>query len=131
MFWETTKEHVQGPTGKSAWLAIFNPDRLEQSGPRRRRSARGWAVIQVNALDHPNVRAELRGEPAPFPAAVRLDQVADWLRDWCDPIESHRTPPVTDLEWPPGSGQWLRPGPLAESRVLGRWPSQAAYAVWS
>ncbi len=26
---------------------------------------------------------------------------------------------------------WLRPGPVAESRWLGRWPSQGTYGVWS
>jgi hypothetical protein len=28
-------------------------------------------------------------------------------------------------------GQWLRPGALAEARILGRWPTQAVSAIWS
>src|SRR5436305_1803076 len=28
-------------------------------------------------------------------------------------------------------GSWFRPGPLFESRALGRWPSAGTYGVWS
>src|SRR5205085_6735740 len=38
---------------------------------------------------------------------------------------------VGDFEFPPGSGRWFRPGSLAESRMLGRWPSQGSGSVWS
>jgi hypothetical protein len=27
-------------------------------------------------------------------------------------------------------GTWLKPGPIAECRLLGRWPSQSFYSVW-
>jgi hypothetical protein len=40
------------------------------------------------------------------------------------------TPHGGDIEWPPASGRWLRPGPLAQARLLGRWPD-AASGVWS
>ncbi len=30
-----------------------------------------------------------------------------------------------------GGDQWVRPGPIAEVRVTGRWPSQSFYSVWS
>ena len=50
------------------------------------------------------------------------------LRDWCQPVNE---PEPGDIEWPIRSGKWLRPGPIAEARVLGRWPSQGTYGVWS
>src|SRR5262249_41808736 len=38
---------------------------------------------------------------------------------------------ATDIEWPPGSGRYHRPGPIAEPRILGRRPSQGTHGVWS
>src|SRR5439155_21517166 len=59
-----------------------------------------------------------------------LSMVNDWVRDWCDPIkaEEHHT---DDLEWPPGSGHWHRPGPIFQCRAMGLWPSAGTYGVWS
>ena len=128
IFWETTKSMFK-PDGLHHWLAIFNPTDASSQAAMEERLG-GWHVVTMSALDHPNIAAELAKQPQPFPAAVSLAQVASWLRDWAEPIdESERK--ATDIEFPPGSGIWLRPGPLCEARVLGRWPSQAAYSVWS
>ena len=129
LYWETAKSMFDGHSGKHAWLAIFNPTDSSSQAYQEEFQG-GWHVVTMSALDHPNVLAQLRREPPPYPGAVSLGQVNDWLTDWADPIAAEDAT-GTDLEWPPGSGKWLRPGPLAESRVLGRWPSQAAYAVWS
>jgi hypothetical protein len=51
------------------------------------------------------------------------------LRKWSEPVVGEPEP--GDVEWPPGSGQFLRPGPEAEALLLGRWPSQAVNSVWS
>jgi hypothetical protein len=37
---------------------------------------------------------------------------------------------ATDVEWPPGSGSWYRPGPLFQARAQGLWPDQGS-GVWS
>ena len=123
------------PTGKHHWLIIGNPTDTtsqmyaeELSVDLEGRPA--WTTLTMAAPDHPNLAAGLRGEPPPFPAAVDLPQFESWLAQWFDPIaaDEHR---ATDLEWPPGSNVWYRPGPLGESRALGRWPSQSTYGVWS
>jgi hypothetical protein len=85
--------------------------------------------MSLSALEHPNIAAELAGLPAPYPSAARLGWLQGLLDKWCTPLGGH--PKKTDIEWPPGSGNFLRPGPLAEARLLGRWPSQATNSVWS
>lgn len=126
--WRTIKT-MFAPTGDHACLAIANPTDTT-SEMYAEAMAGGWNVIQMSALDHPNIAAELAGEPPPFPAAVRLAQVNEQLRDWCTPVAA-KDATATDVEWPPGAGVWLRPGPEAEARVFGRWPSSATYGVWS
>lgn len=89
-----------------------------------------WTVLPMSSLDHPNVAAELRGETPPFPAAVRLEKVERWVSDWCQPIDPAERQ-LTDLEWPPGSCRWFRPGPRFEAGCLGRRPSSAVNSVWA
>lgn len=124
-FWEAG----EGMFGAgSMWLAIFNPTDTSSQAYQEELSG-GWHVISMSALDHPNIAAELRGEPPPYPAAIRLHRLDEMLRKWCRPAEGEPLP--TDIEWPPKSGEYLRPGPIAEARVLGRWPSQGTNSVWS
>lgn len=89
-----------------------------------------WRMLPMSSLDHPNIAAELRGEPPPFPQAVRLAKVEQWVGDWCTPIQPADAK-VTDIEWRPGSGHWWRPGPRFEAGALGRRPTQAVDSVWS
>lgn len=126
VFWETAETMFAG--AGHAWLAIFNPTDTGSQAYLEDLSDK-WHTIEMSALDHPNIAAELAGEAPPYPGAVRLGQVETWLADWCEPVVD--APAPTDIEWPPGSGTYLRPGPLAEPRILGRWPSQGSYAVWS
>ncbi|GIK36556.1 MAG: hypothetical protein BroJett011_03890 [Chloroflexota bacterium] len=126
VFWETAESMFSGEG--HAWLAIFNPTDTSSQAYTEEMSG-GWHVIPISVLDHPNIAAELRGEPPPFPSAIRLARVEELLKKWCRPIEGPHK--VSDIEWPPGSGQYLRPGPIAEARLLGRWPSQATHNVWS
>lgn len=125
IFWETAESMFNGEG--HAWLAIFNPTDTSSQAYTEEMLG-GWHIVSISVLEHPNIIAELRGEPPPFPAAIRLARVDTLLRKWCRPVE---TPKAGDVEWPPGSGQWLRPGPIAEARLLGRWPSQATNNVWS
>jgi hypothetical protein len=89
-----------------------------------------WHRIRLSALDHPNIRAELRGQPRPIPGAVSLDMVTLWLQDWCEPVEYAEDVVATDVEFPPGSCRWYRPGPIFQARALGLWPDTGA-GVWS
>ncbi len=126
IFWETAESMFSGEG--HVWLAIFNPTDTSSQAYAEEMMG-GWHVITISVLDHPNIAAELAGQPPPFPAAIRLARVEDLLLKWCRPVEGPHK--LTDIEWPPGSGEYLRPGPIAEARLLGRWPSQATYNVWS
>lgn len=128
------------PNGRHQWLVVGNPTNTasqmyaeEFSEDVDGRPA--WHRVTMSAPDHPNLAAELRGESPPFPAAVSLAQFETWLADWSDPIDPSEANKGddgnVDLEWPPGSGKWYRPGPEMESRALGRWPSSATHGVWS
>ena len=126
-FWDAAEGMMTNE--RCLWLCIMNPTDTS-SKAYLEETAGGWHVIEISALDHPNITADLAGRPAPFPDAVRLSFIQERLAKWCTPIEAadHRS---KDLEFPPGSGTWYRPGPLFESRVLGRWPSQSGSSVWS
>lgn len=126
IFWETAQSMFHGEG--HAWLAIFNPTDTTSQAYNEELSG-DWHVISMSALEHPNIAAELAGETAPFPAAARLGWLQDLLAKWCTPVNGKSK--ATDIEWPPGSGEYLRPGPIAEARLLGRWPSQATNGVWS
>jgi hypothetical protein len=131
------------PNGTHHWLIIGNPtDTASQMYAEELNvNADGgpaWSWVTMAAPDHPNLAAELRGEPPPFPSAVSLAQFEGWLADWCDPIVADEAT-ATDLQWPPAwycaahglAAQWYRPGPEMEARGLGRWPSSGTYGVWS
>lgn len=126
IFWETAESMFEGKG--HAWLAIFNPTDTSSQAYLEELSG-NWHVISMSSLEHPNILAELQGEPAPYPGALRLERLNDRLKAWCQPVVGQRK--FTDIEWPPGSGEYLRPGPIAEARLLGRWPSTATNGVWS
>ncbi len=133
IYWQTT-DTMYKPEEDHAWLAIGNPvttasqSYLEDlatapnGGPK-------WTQFQLSALNHPNVLAQLRNEPPPVPNAVSLGQVQQWLKDWAEPITPNEHLP-TDVQWPPTSGIWYRPGPLFKGRVLGIRPVEGVNTVW-
>ena len=120
-----------------AFLLLYNPTdgtshirRMEENGKNK--------VVQLSALEHPNVIAEMRNEPAPFPAAVHLQWVEDFIVQYGDPILEGSHDPLRDVEigkrlvngeWT--KGKWYRPTGEVEARVLGRWPTHSEMAVWS
>lgn len=124
-FWRAADGMLTGPGTRM--LAVCNPTDTASEAYAADISGE-YHTITVSALDHPNIAAELAGLPAPFPKAVRLSWVEERIRQWCTPIAD---PTLTDIAWPPASGRYYRPGPLFESRVLGRWPSQSIDSVWS
>lgn len=106
------------------------------------RAAPPWHVVRMSALDHPNIAAELRGEAPPVPHAMRLGKFERLLRSWSQLVSPSEKPRPTDVQWPPAwaehyirltrqRSRWYRPGPIAEARLLGRYPSQGINSVWS
>lgn len=111
------------------WLAIYNPTDTATRAYEEEMNGQ-WHVIDVSALEHPNIAAEIDGREPPFPKAVRLGWLEQRVQKWCSPIlASDRK--ATDIEFPPTSGNWHRPGPLFEGRVLGRWPTAGSTSVWT
>lgn len=130
-FWHAADGMLSsGPDNR--FLAIYNPTDTASEAYQRELLG-GAVVIAISALEHPNIAAQLAGQPKPYPQAIDLAWVDERVRGerpWCEPIAAADAT-TDDLEWPPGSGDWYRPGPLFESRVLGRWPSTAVGSVWS
>lgn len=124
-FWEAAH------TMAHSFLAIYNPtDTTSQAYQEENQTERPYTVLEMSQLSHPNVEAHLAGRPLPVPQAVKPWDMETNLKAWSTPIPADQAR-KTDVEWPPGCGKWYRPGPLAEARVLGRWPSQGTYGVWS
>lgn len=145
-------EGMFSPPGH-ACLFLFNPTntgtRIYQEyveAQKMRGGQKSAHVVRMSALDHPNIEAELKGEPPVIPHAMRLDKFDRLFRKWsqlvgCE-VDDTRLQLATDVVWPP---VWAtdycertkriprvwRPGPLAESRLLGRYPRQGIANVFS
>lgn len=126
IFWEAAETMLNGDC--FAFLGIFNPTDQSSYAYIAERTG-NYHVVTLSAFNHPNIEAELRGDPAPYPSAIRLARLDELVRQWCTPLIE--PPKLSDIEWPPRSGKWWRPGPVAESRLTGRWPSLAENSVWS
>jgi hypothetical protein len=124
------------PSLHHAWLAIFNPvDTTSHAYQEDIRSdeesgAPRWHRRPLSSLTHPNVVSQLKGGPKLVPNAVSLEQVNEAVRDCCEPLATGDPPRKTDVEWPPGSGRWHRPGPVFQARWQGVWPESSS-GVWS
>jgi len=147
-------EGMFSPPGH-AILAPFNPTAMNTrvytemmySERLRKGDHGGWHVVRMSALDHPNIRAQLEGKPAVVEHAMRLDKFERLLKRWsrpvgCDLEDKQGLHKSTDIVWPPAWAAdyckrtsqrptWLRPGPMAEARLLGRYPTQGVDNVWS
>src|SRR5262249_1578506 len=137
-------ETMFSPPGHAV-LAIYNPTDTTAHIHREYKAVTGrggksWHVVRMPATDHPNLAAELKGEPPPVPHAVRLAGFERRLWAWTQLVSGE--PKANDIQWPPQwakehiartkqQPRWYRPGPVAEARLLGRFPSQSTYSVWS
>jgi hypothetical protein len=126
-FWDGAEGMMTGQN--CMWLVICNPTDTGSRAYMEATTSGKWHVIDISALDHPNIAAELSGRPPLFPKAVGLDWVNGRIKDWCTKLGSDHQ--AGDFEFPPSSGQWYRPGALFESKVLGLWPTQGSTSVWS
>jgi hypothetical protein len=117
------------------WLVICNPIDTTSAAYQESQACNPdgtarWKRFTLSALDHPNIKDELEGRPRRWPRAVNVSQIDDWVRKWCDPIPASEAEPG-DIEWRPGSGNWHRPGPEGQARILGVWPDASTFGVWS
>lgn len=144
-YWTTTNTMFKGEDGHG-WFAILNPTTTTSQSYQEERQAGPdglpkWRQFGISSLDHPNVLAGLENRrraagglpalPLPIPNAVDLGQVEGWLAEWFEPAAAGEQDDELDIEFPPGSGQYLRPSPDGEGRVLGRRPSAGTFGVWS
>lgn len=120
--WEAANSILMG--GDTYWLAICNPTDTASEAYMQELTGR-WHVISISALDHPNIPLEQAGNPPLIPGAIRLDALRKQLADWCEIVPS---PEPTDLTF---EGRHYRPGAVAEARLLGRYPSQGSYSIFS
>ena len=128
-FWDAAEGMLSG--SNAYWLCLLNPTDTDSVAYRREQLG-GFHVISLSSLAHPNIQAELAGEKPLYHGGVSLDWLYARLNDpeWCERIS--KTDAVeTDFEFPIHSDQWYRPGPLFESRVLGRWPTLGTSGVWN
>lgn len=133
-FWTVTKTMFR-PDGEDIWLAIGNPTTTTSQSYAETMAVDidgnpTWRHFSMSALNHPNILAELKGDPKPVRDAVTLKQVDGMVADFFDPVPMDEKV-ETDIEWRPGTGRWWRPGPDGESRVLGRRPTSGTDAIWS
>jgi hypothetical protein len=126
IFWDAAEGMMTGVN--CYWLAICNPTDVTSRAYQEAEQSGKWHVISVSALDHPNILAEQANLPPPFPSAIRLDWVHDRIQEWCTEVPLEDTPRLGDFRF---NGVLWRPGALAESRLLGRWPSTGSDSVWS
>ena len=128
-FSDRAETMFQGRAG-FGWVNFYNPNDITSAAYAQEQSG-GWTICRLSALDHPNIVAELRGEPPPVPGAIRLDRLLARIASDCEPC-GHAPADDTCFEFPPCSDAWFKPvSPLFEVQVLGRWPTRSQYAVWS
>jgi len=116
------------------WLAVFNPTdatayvhSLETSGD--------WDLITISAMEHPNIVFSIANPDDPrvvIPGCITLPRLRNLVKQWSEVI-SVKEKISTDILIPEPNGDpvWYRPGPICESRLLGRWPKQSYDSIWS
>ena len=97
-FWDAAEGMMTGDD--CYFLAICNPTDTGSRAYLECQNRSKWHVIEISALEHPNIAAELAGEPVPFPKAVRLGWVEGKLREWCTPLPA-TSPPSPPPALPP------------------------------
>lgn len=129
----TTTASMFVPGGKHGWLSLDNPTSVSSPAYLETRKVDNdgnplWNLFRLSSLEHPNIPLGLQGKPPLIEGAVTAGQIDIWIHDYyCEIVEEKDSLP-TDFEW---RGQWYRPGPDAESRILGLRPSQGTASVWN
>jgi hypothetical protein len=127
VFFEVGKTSFNGEWGHF-WLCTYNPTD-SSSQMYAEESSGNYHIVTISNFDHPNILAELRGEKPPYPDAIRLQQVIDQMDEYGERISPSSPTIEGEVNLTPEL-RWL-PGPLADCRVLGRWPQSGGDSVWS
>jgi hypothetical protein len=99
IYWTTCKSMFKGD-GTCAWLCLCNPVSTTTQAYLEDGSGE-WTVIELSALDHPNIKAARDGKLVlPMPQAVTIGMVDGWVREWAVPI-TEAEKESTDIQWPP------------------------------
>lgn len=126
-FWQRAETMFGGHAGHW-WLATYNPNDVT-SHAFQVEDRGGWHVVRLNALEHPNIAAELVGNPPVIPSAIRLDTILRRIKFECRCLEPGEFDPVTDFEF---AGKSYRPlTPEFEAQILGRWPIAGSESIWT
>ena len=103
----------------------------------------GWHVITISCMEHPNLIVGLEhlkngrnpNKELPFPGAITLGRFEQLLKQWSTEVDAHAYNPETDVILPSSTlkerVQYYKPGPIAESRLLGKWPSESFHNIFS
>lgn len=140
-FWEAIDSMLQGE--KAALLAIYNPTTTacQVYSEEKQKNAK---VHTLNCLNHPNIDAELKLNPPPYPSAVRLNWVIEHVEKYCDALHPGDVPDPSkgDFQFPPAwavdycqkhkiQPRWWRSTPRADGRIFGKWPETNVDSFWS
>lgn len=138
-FWVAADGMLSDPI-HNHWLACCNPTDISSAAFQLTQATdTDWHVETLSCFNHPNVLEGLKWLEhhdnlsafiEPIPGATSLQWINQRIKLWCMPIRSvDKT--KTDIEWPPASGMWYRPGPEFQARVMGLWPTSATTNIWS
>lgn len=120
-FWEA------GESFLDRWVCFYNPTQANSQAAIEERTGK-WRIIPMSALNHPNIRCGELGIKNVIPNAVTLRKVLERLDKWAVKLEPEEPKLPTDVCV---VGNWYRPGPVAEARVLGRRPTKPVNAVFA
>lgn len=113
------------PTGGSGTATHEAEQQAEEKIPGKDYAQYRRATL--SCLDHPNIKAQEKGEPLVIPGAITLDQLQSMLLEDSMVLGPSDAPQDGDVVL---AGVRYRPGPIAQARCLGRRPSQSTSGVW-
>lgn len=123
-------------------LAIANPTNPSSYFAHLEKQ-KGWYNLSMSAYDHENIWTGVENlmkgkdvtENLQFPGAISLKRFEQLLLQWSTPIEKQDYHPERDIILPSSlAGSelvYLRPGPIAEARLLGRWPDVSMNTIFT
>ena len=110
-FWTAAEGMMSGTD--SRMIAICNPLNSDSQFAREENviidGKPKWFILDINTLNHSDL-------------PISEEWISQRVDEWCEPD------PTGEVEW---KGSRYKPGPLFESRVMGRWPSVASSRLWS
>lgn len=133
IYFESGNTMIKGPHSRK--ILLYNRTNSSSSAYVEEMSGE-YKVVTLSVVDHPNIKAELAGKQVPYPAAVRIDFIDRMVKRHCERILPDQAT-AESFSWPTltegGKRRilWYKPNSQFESRVLGRWPTQPASALWS